>query len=207
MQVAASRATPKRSWSDRLTPRVALGLVAFGTIGAMAAGLYLQHVVGLAPCPLCVLQRIGFIACGLIARRRRAGRAARAFAQAGCLRRRPRGTRGPGRCGLAQLPDLVPAGVDVLWPSVRVVQRGLPADRLAAEDLPGRRRLHGGRLDAARPEHSAVVDRRVRRPAGVADDCIPARARRRTADRPSPCRKRSKPPWTSCTSSPTRRYA
>jgi protein dithiol:quinone oxidoreductase len=67
MQVAASRATPNRSWSDRLTPRMALALVAFGTIGAMAAGLYLQHVVGLAPCPLCVLQRIGFIACGLIA--------------------------------------------------------------------------------------------------------------------------------------------
>jgi disulfide bond formation protein DsbB len=67
MQVAASNATRKRLWPDPLTPRVALALVAAGTIGAMAAGLYLQHVVGLAPCPLCVLQRIGFIACGLIA--------------------------------------------------------------------------------------------------------------------------------------------
>jgi disulfide bond formation protein DsbB len=67
MQVAASRATPEPSRSDRLTARVALALVALGTVGAMAAGLYLQHVVGLAPCPLCVLQRMGFIACGLIA--------------------------------------------------------------------------------------------------------------------------------------------
>jgi disulfide bond formation protein DsbB len=34
---------------------------------SMAAALYLQHVVGLAPCPLCVLQRMGIIAAGLFA--------------------------------------------------------------------------------------------------------------------------------------------
>lgn len=67
MQVVASRATPKRSRPDWVTPRVVLALVAFGTVAAMAAGLYLQHVVGLAPCPLCVVQRMGYIACGLIA--------------------------------------------------------------------------------------------------------------------------------------------
>lgn len=34
---------------------------------SMAAALYLQHVVGLAPCPLCVLQRIGILAAGFFA--------------------------------------------------------------------------------------------------------------------------------------------
>lgn len=34
---------------------------------AMSAALYLQHVVGLAPCPLCVLQRIGILAAGAFA--------------------------------------------------------------------------------------------------------------------------------------------
>lgn len=29
-------------------------------------GLYLQHVVGLEPCPLCVFQRVAFIALGLV---------------------------------------------------------------------------------------------------------------------------------------------
>jgi disulfide bond formation protein DsbB len=67
MQVAAPNVPPKRTWFDRLTPRVVLGLVAATTAAAMAAGLFLQHVVGLAPCPLCVLQRMGYIACGLIA--------------------------------------------------------------------------------------------------------------------------------------------
>jgi disulfide bond formation protein DsbB len=34
---------------------------------AMGAALYLQYVVGLAPCPLCVIQRMGSIAAGLFA--------------------------------------------------------------------------------------------------------------------------------------------
>jgi disulfide bond formation protein DsbB len=29
-------------------------------------GLYLQHVVGLEPCPLCIFQRVAFIALGLV---------------------------------------------------------------------------------------------------------------------------------------------
>ena len=33
----------------------------------MAFGLYLQHVQGLEPCPLCILQRYAFIATGLVA--------------------------------------------------------------------------------------------------------------------------------------------
>ena len=32
--------------------------------GLLAAALYLQHAVGLAPCPLCILQRLAFFAIG-----------------------------------------------------------------------------------------------------------------------------------------------
>ncbi|MDD5330507.1 MAG: disulfide bond formation protein B [Sulfuricella sp.] len=35
--------------------------------GLMGFGLYLQHVVHLEPCPLCILQRIAFIAIGGVA--------------------------------------------------------------------------------------------------------------------------------------------
>jgi protein dithiol:quinone oxidoreductase len=31
-------------------------------LGLLAVGLYLQHVVNLQPCPLCILQRIAFVA-------------------------------------------------------------------------------------------------------------------------------------------------
>jgi disulfide bond formation protein DsbB len=69
MQAFDSRSAPSlpRQWFDKLTPRVALALAGAGAALAMASGLFLQHVVGLAPCPLCVLQRVGFIASGLIA--------------------------------------------------------------------------------------------------------------------------------------------
>lgn len=33
----------------------------------LGAGLYLQHVVGLQPCPMCIMQRYAFVAVGLIA--------------------------------------------------------------------------------------------------------------------------------------------
>lgn len=39
-------------------------MVCFGLLGF---GLYLQHVVHLDPCPLCILQRIAFIGIGAIA--------------------------------------------------------------------------------------------------------------------------------------------
>lgn len=32
----------------------------------LSAGLYLQHVVGLEPCPLCIFQRVAFMALGLV---------------------------------------------------------------------------------------------------------------------------------------------
>jgi protein dithiol:quinone oxidoreductase len=35
--------------------------------GLMAFGLYLQHVEGLVPCPLCIMQRVAFIVVGVLA--------------------------------------------------------------------------------------------------------------------------------------------
>jgi disulfide bond formation protein DsbB len=37
-----------------------------GCVGLMAIALYLEHVVGLEPCPLCIVQRVCVIAFGLI---------------------------------------------------------------------------------------------------------------------------------------------
>ena len=37
------------------------------TVGILGLGLYLQHVKGLEPCPLCILQRYAFVVAGLVA--------------------------------------------------------------------------------------------------------------------------------------------
>ncbi|WP_028534246.1 disulfide bond formation protein B [Paludibacterium yongneupense] len=42
-------------------------LIAAACAGAMGAALYLQHVQGLEPCPLCIFQRVGVIMVGLLA--------------------------------------------------------------------------------------------------------------------------------------------
>jgi len=42
-------------------------LVALGCAGLMGVALYMQHVMNLEPCPLCILQRVGVIAVGVIA--------------------------------------------------------------------------------------------------------------------------------------------
>ena len=34
--------------------------------GLVAVALYFQHIAGLAPCPLCILQRVAFIAAGAV---------------------------------------------------------------------------------------------------------------------------------------------
>ncbi len=41
-------------------PRV-FGLIALACAGLLAFGLYLQHVVGLNPCPMCIVQRYALI--------------------------------------------------------------------------------------------------------------------------------------------------
>ncbi|WP_300411983.1 disulfide bond formation protein B [uncultured Alcanivorax sp.] len=47
-------------------PRQLNLLALLACIAAMAGALYLQHVDGLEPCPLCIFQRIGVIAAALI---------------------------------------------------------------------------------------------------------------------------------------------
>lgn len=42
-------------------PRRVLALVAAAGVGMLAFGLYLQHVVGLNPCPMCIVQRYALI--------------------------------------------------------------------------------------------------------------------------------------------------
>ena len=48
------------SWIDT-APRRVLALVCAACIAMLAVGLYLQHVVGLEPCPMCVVQRYALI--------------------------------------------------------------------------------------------------------------------------------------------------
>ncbi|MDX5364694.1 MAG: disulfide bond formation protein B [Pseudazoarcus pumilus] len=52
---------------SRFTPRQLLALLFLACTGLLAYGLYLQHVVGLEPCPMCILQRYAFVAIALIA--------------------------------------------------------------------------------------------------------------------------------------------
>ena len=49
-------------------PRRALALVAVGCVGLLAFGiLYLQNVVGLEPCPMCIVQRYALILVAIVA--------------------------------------------------------------------------------------------------------------------------------------------
>ena len=43
------------------TPRRVFALIAVGCILLLAYGLYLQHVVGLEPCPMCIVQRYALV--------------------------------------------------------------------------------------------------------------------------------------------------
>jgi protein dithiol:quinone oxidoreductase len=44
-----------------------MALIALACIGMLAFGLYLQHVVGLNPCPMCIVQRYALIGVMVIA--------------------------------------------------------------------------------------------------------------------------------------------
>lgn len=48
-------------------PRRVLALVSLVCVGLLAFGLYLQHVVGLEPCPMCVVQRYALVLVGVFA--------------------------------------------------------------------------------------------------------------------------------------------
>ena len=54
----------------KLTLSQGMGLLALVCVGMLAFGMYLQHVVGLEPCPMCIVQRYALIlvaACALFA--------------------------------------------------------------------------------------------------------------------------------------------
>jgi len=47
--------------------RIVSALLVLASIVGLSFALYLEHVKGLDPCPLCIFQRVGLIAMGLIA--------------------------------------------------------------------------------------------------------------------------------------------
>ncbi|WP_171016050.1 disulfide bond formation protein B [Ramlibacter sp. 2FC] len=53
-------------WFDT-HPRRVFAAIALACVAMLAFGLYLQHVVGLEPCPMCIVQRYALIAVALIA--------------------------------------------------------------------------------------------------------------------------------------------
>ena len=48
-------------------PRRILGAVALACVAMLAFGMYLQHVVGLEPCPMCIVQRYALIGVTVVA--------------------------------------------------------------------------------------------------------------------------------------------
>jgi disulfide bond formation protein DsbB len=54
------------NWFDT-APRRVLGAVALACVALLAFGLYLQHVVGLEPCPMCIVQRYALVLVALLA--------------------------------------------------------------------------------------------------------------------------------------------
>lgn len=50
----------------RLSYRVVSGLLFVASVIGMSFALYLEHVQGLEPCPLCVFQRLGLIGLGFM---------------------------------------------------------------------------------------------------------------------------------------------
>ncbi len=47
-------------------PRRVLALVSVGCVAMLAFGLYLQHVAGLEPCPMCIVQRYALVLVALV---------------------------------------------------------------------------------------------------------------------------------------------
>ena len=53
-------------WFDN-APRRVLALVSAACVAMLAFGAYLQHVVGLEPCPMCIVQRYALVFVAIIA--------------------------------------------------------------------------------------------------------------------------------------------
>jgi len=56
-----NRLDPGAVWRNARPLYLAIGLIPFGLIGV---GLFLQHVIELEPCPLCIFQRVAFLFVG-----------------------------------------------------------------------------------------------------------------------------------------------
>jgi disulfide bond formation protein DsbB len=50
-----------------ILPRRVLGLIALTSVLLLVFGLYLQHVVGLEPCPMCIVQRYALVLVAVMA--------------------------------------------------------------------------------------------------------------------------------------------
>jgi protein dithiol:quinone oxidoreductase len=59
-----NRLDPTIVWRSAGRAYLAIGAIAFGLIGV---GMFLQHVIGLEPCPLCISQRIAYFFVGVFA--------------------------------------------------------------------------------------------------------------------------------------------
>ena len=53
-------------WMDA-SPRRVLALIALTCVAMLGFGMYLQHVVGLEPCPMCIVQRYALILVSIFA--------------------------------------------------------------------------------------------------------------------------------------------
>ena len=52
---------------NRLTVRQIMGAIFLACVALLAFGLYLQHVVGLEPCPMCIVQRYALLLIAVVA--------------------------------------------------------------------------------------------------------------------------------------------
>lgn len=50
-----------------MPPRAVFAAVAALCAGLFGASLYFQHIVGLEPCPMCIIQRFAFVVIGVVA--------------------------------------------------------------------------------------------------------------------------------------------
>ena len=66
-------------------PRRIYGLTALVAALLLLFGLYLQHVVGLEPCPMCIVQRYAFVLVALLAAVAASSKSPRAWAGLGIL--------------------------------------------------------------------------------------------------------------------------
>jgi disulfide bond formation protein DsbB len=65
LSASLSTASPNSPFASH--PRQILGLIALACVAMLAYGMYLQHVEGLEPCPMCIVQRYALVLVALVA--------------------------------------------------------------------------------------------------------------------------------------------